>query len=104
MTQSLLNGLQTISGVTVYGQLDSELQVATVSFNISGMECSEVGLRLDEEHDIMCRVGPHCSPTAHRTIGNFPAGPVRFGLGSFNTVEEVDLALAAARRLAGEAG
>ncbi len=103
LTQSLLNGLQAISTVTVYGPLDNELQVATISFNVSGMECSEVGLRLDEEHDIMCRVGLHCSPAAHRTIGTFPAGTVRFGLGSFNTVEEVDLALAAVRTLAEEA-
>ena len=62
-----------------------------------------VGLRLDDDYGIMCRVGLHCSPAAHKTIGTFPRGTVRFGLGIFNTVEEVDAALAAVRALAEEA-
>ena len=69
--------------MTVYGTLDAELQTATVSFNIDGMAPSEVGLRLDDEYGIMCRVGLHCAPAAHRTLGTFPAGTVRFGLGAF---------------------
>jgi len=64
------------------------------------MEPSEVGMRLDEEYGIMCRVGLHCAPAAHRTIGTFPAGTVRFALGAFTTREEVDAALWAVARLA----
>jgi cysteine desulfurase/selenocysteine lyase len=62
-------------------RLDAERQTATVSFNIAGMEPSEVGLRLDEEYGIMCRVGLHCAPAAHKTIGTFPSrhGPLRVG-------------------------
>ena len=41
----------------------------------------------------MCRVGLHCSPAAHRTLGTFPGGTVRFGLGVLNTTEEVAAAL-----------
>ena len=89
-------------GVTVYGGLDATRQTATVSFNIAGMEPSEVGLRLDEEYGIMCRVGLHCAPAAHSTIGTFPVGTVRFGLGAFNTVEEIDATLEAVRQLAQE--
>jgi selenocysteine lyase/cysteine desulfurase len=91
------------SGVTVYGTLDPELQTATVSFNIAGMAPSEVGLRLDDEYGIMCRVGLHCAPTAHKTIGTFPTGTVRFGLGAFNTMDEVEAALFAVEELAREA-
>ncbi len=128
LTRQLINGLRAISstarlsgstelaevspksgsgrrpGVTVYGGLDAELQTATISFNIAGVESSEVGLRLDEEYGIMCRVGLHCAPAAHRTIGTFPVGTVRFGLSAFNTLEEVSDALAAISRLAQEAG
>ena len=43
----------------------------------------------------MCRVGLHCAPAAHKTIGTFATGTVRFGLGYFNTAPEVDQALAA---------
>ena len=100
LTRRLLDGLQEIPGVTVYGPQDARLQTAVVSFNIVGMEPSEVGMRLDEEYGIMCRVGLHCAPAAHRTIGTFPAGTVRFALGAFTTREEVDAALRAVARLA----
>ena len=103
LAQRLIDGLGRIPNVTVYGGLDATRQTATVSFNISGMEPSEVGLRLDEEYGIMCRVGLHCSPLAHKTIGTFPVGAARFGLGAFNTLEEVDRAVEAVRKLAQEA-
>ncbi len=103
LTRRLIAGLCEIRGVTVYGGHDAGLQTATVSFNVAGMASSEVGLRLDEECGIMCRVGLHCAPAAHKTIGTFPAGTVRFGLGAFNTADEVDAAEAAVRALAQEA-
>jgi cysteine desulfurase family protein len=103
LAQRAIDGLRAIPGVTVYGPLDAARQTATVSFNIAGMEPSEVGLRLDEEHGVLCRVGLHCAPAAHRTLGTFPAGTVRFGMGVFNTTEEVDAAVAAVESLAREA-
>jgi len=103
ITQRLIDGLRGIGGVTVYGGLDATRQTATVSFNIAGMPPSEAGLRLDEEHGIMCRVGLHCAPAAHKTIGTFPDGTVRFGLSPFNTLAEVTEAVGAVRQLAGEA-
>jgi cysteine desulfurase/selenocysteine lyase len=103
LARTLIEGLQAIPGVIVYGTSDAELQTATVSFNVAGMAPSEVGLRLDEEYGILCRVGLHCAPAAHKTIGTFPVGTVRFGLGAFNTVEEVGDAMDAVRQLAEEA-
>lgn len=103
LAQQLIDGLRDIPGVTVYGSPDASRRTATVSFNIAGLEPSEVGLRLDEANGIMCRVGLHCAPAAHRTLGTFPVGTVRFGLGAFNTIEEVNMAVKAVRQLAGEA-
>jgi len=103
LAQRLIDGLRAIPGVTVYGGLDATRQMATVSFNIAGMEPSEVGLRLDEEYGIMCRVGLHCAPAAHRTLGTFPQGTVRFGLGCFNTAMEVEMAVGAVREIASSA-
>ena len=104
LTHALIEGLRAIPGVTVYGALDAELQTATVSFNIEKMEPSEAGLRLDDEYGIMCRVGLHCAPAAHKTLGTFPVGTVRFGLGAFNTLDEIETALQAVHQLAQEAG
>jgi cysteine desulfurase family protein len=101
LTRRLIAGLREIPGVTVYGSHDAELQTATVSFNVEGLEPSDVGPMLDEGHGIMSRVGLHCAPAAHRTIGTFPVGTVRFGLSCFNTMEEVDAAVRAVREIAG---
>jgi selenocysteine lyase/cysteine desulfurase len=102
LTRQMINGLNTIPGVTVYGGSDTELQTATVSFNIASMEPSTVGVRLDEEYGILCRVGLHCAPAAHRTLGTFPDGSVRFGMSIFNTAEEVEQAVEAVAQLASE--
>ena len=98
----LLAGLGKIPGVKIYGTQDAAKQTATVSFNIQGMEPSTVGLRLDEEFNILCRVGLHCAPSAHKTLGTFPEGCVRFGLGRFNKSEDVQDAVNAVSQLAKE--
>ncbi len=100
LTRLLLNGLRDIPGVTVYGTQDATRQTATVSFNIEQVEPSSAAFWLDEEFGICCRVGLHCSPAAHKTIGTFPRGTIRFGLGAFNTPDEINAALAAVRLLA----
>ncbi len=100
LTQRLIDGLLDISGVIVYGDLNADHQIGVVSFNIVGVSQSDIGLRLDEEYEIMCRVGLHCAPAAHKTIGTFPDGTVRFGLGTFTTKEEIDMAIQAVRNLA----
>jgi cysteine desulfurase family protein len=100
LTQRLLTGLQEIPGVIVYGPKDAQKQCATISFNIKGWAPSEISLRLDEDFGIFCRVGLHCAPSAHKTIGTFPEGTVRFGLSYFNNEEEVDQALQAVQYLA----
>ncbi len=100
LTQALIDALRSIPRVTVYGPLDPELQTATVSFNVAGLTPSEVGLRLDDEYGILCRVGLHCAPAAHKTIGTFPDGTVRFGLSAFNTADEVRVAVEAVAQLA----
>jgi cysteine desulfurase/selenocysteine lyase len=112
LTAQLIEGLKAIPskssgrcpGVAVYGGHDGARQTATVSFNVAGLEPSEVGLRLDEEYGILCRVGLHCAPSAHKTIGTFPTGTVRFGLSYFNTEEEIEAAVRAVRKLASDFG
>jgi len=100
LTRRLLAGLMEIHGAMVYGSHDAELQTATVSFGVEGLEPSEVGLKLDEGYGVLSRVGLHCAPAAHRTVGTFPVGTVRFGLSYFNTAEEVDAAVSAVREIA----
>ena len=48
----------------------------------------------------MTRTGLHCSPAAHKTIGSFPQGTVRFGFSYFTTEEEVDKVIEAVKVIA----
>lgn len=100
LTALLLEGLSSIERVKLYGPADLSMRVGIISFNIEGMEPSDVALALDEEFGIMCRPGLHCAPSAHRTIGTFPKGTVRFSVSFFNTKEEVEKAIEAVKKLA----
>jgi len=102
LTQKLIEGLKNIPEAIVYGAEKREDRVAVVSFNIQKRLPSEIGLKLDEEYGIMCRIGLHCSPASHKTIGTFPMGSVRFSLSYFNQWEEIEQALEAVKKIAKE--
>ena len=99
LTQQLLDGLLEVPGVAVYGGLKAPLQTPTISFNVADIQPSEIGFLLDDEFGILCRVGLHCAPAAHKTLGTFPTGTVRFGLGAMNTPKEVSAVVNAVQRL-----
>ena len=95
-----LSGAQGVPGLRVHGALDPRLKCGTVSFTLNGATSPEVALLLDESFDIMARAGLHCAPAAHRTLGTFPTGTVRFSFSWFNTEAEVDTAARALHDIA----
>jgi len=99
LTRMLLEGMKEIAGVEIYGPEDCEKRIAICAFNLKRKDPARVGYLLDREFDIMCRVGLQCAPSAHRTIGTYPQGTVRFSLGYFNTEDEVQKALSAVREI-----
>lgn len=98
LTRKLLEGLEEIRGVKIFGMREPRKQVANVSIGLENVSLSELGERLDREFGIMVRVGLHCAPLAHKTIGTFPQGTLRFSMGYFNTPEEVDAVLSAVKQ------
>ena len=91
LIQYLLDKLLKIEEIEVYAPYVD--RVAIVSFNIKGADASEVSHYLDAEWCICTRPGLHCAPEAHKTLGTFPKGTVRFSLSYFNTQEEIDTAI-----------
>ena len=100
LAQSLVDGLKSIPGVTVYGNGDAGKQVAVVSFTISGLMPSEMATQLEEEYQIMCRPGLHCAPAAHKTLGTYPQGTIRLSPGHFSSDEDIEKTLEAVREIA----
>jgi len=99
LSRSLIDGLSSLPNVKVYGTLDPERSVAIISFTVDGMRVSEIGLRLDEEFGVLSRVGLHCAPAAHKTIGSFPEGTVRLAPGVFTTIDDIQKAIQAISRM-----
>ncbi|NFM28401.1 aminotransferase class V-fold PLP-dependent enzyme [Clostridium botulinum] len=93
LSREFINGLLNIDSVKVYGPLDASLRTATISINSSKIDNSELGFLLDSEFGIMVRTGLHCAPLAHKTIGSFPQGTLRFSLGAFNDIKDINYAL-----------
>ena len=98
--RQLYEGLKSISSVLLY-EIESPQCVANVSFNIINASSSQVGLRLDREFGILSRVGLHCSPLTHKSMGSFECGgSVRLSIGAFNTHAEIEQTLRAIEFLA----
>lgn len=97
----LRRGLKAIPRVKVFGPDEDHESVAVVSFIVEEIDSGELGFVLEQVYGILSRTGLHCAPNAHRAIGTFPQGTVRFSLGYFNTEDEVKTALDAVAEIAG---
>jgi cysteine desulfurase / selenocysteine lyase len=89
LNRALIEGLSALPRVKLFGALDSRRSVAVTSFTVAGARVSEIGLRLDEDYGILSRVGLHCAPAAHRTIGSYPEGTVRLAPGALTTLADI---------------
>ena len=102
LTRYFMNEIRRIESVKVYGPKDAEQQAAVVSMNIGEEDSSEVSYILDRAFDIGVRSGLHCAPLAHKTIGTFEQGAVRFSMGLFNTHQDIEKAVEAVRSIVKE--
>lgn len=65
-----------------------------------GIPLDAAGDMLNSEYDIFVRIGLHCAPLAHKTLGTFPEGTVRISMGYFNTLQDMESAAKAIRNIA----
>ena len=95
LTQAFLEGLQSIDGINIVGKQNIQDRTAVVSITIDGMDPASIAYELESTYYIMTRVGLHCAPRAHQTLGTYPEGTVRFSFGYANTLKDVESALSA---------
>ena len=102
LTARFLAGLEPMerSGLLrIIGKRDCRDRTGVVSIQTLTKELSQAAFELDADHGIQTRVGLHCPPSAHMTLGTFPTGTIRFSFGWWNTEAEVDHALNALREI-----
>jgi len=90
--------------IRIIGKHDIKDRTGVVSIVPLHRDPAEVGFLLDDRYGIATRVGLHCAPAAHRTLGTWPTGTVRFSFGIFNTEAETDEAAEAVAALCREEG
>lgn len=93
LTGYFLDQVRKLGGVRIIGRQDLENRVAVVSLDFETMDNAVAAFELDSRSGVMTRVGLHCSPLAHRSLGTFPQGTVRFAFSASNTTEEIDLCI-----------
>ena len=102
LTERFLRGMEEAEEaglLRIVGKHGTEGRTGVVSIVPTQTDPAELAYKLDEEYGIATRVGLHCAPSAHRTLGTWPGGTVRFSFGVFNTEREIDEAVEAIKRM-----
>ena len=102
LTAKLLDGLQEIKGVVVYGPGSSSCRRergGVVSFAVEGLLPHEVALMLDQASSISVRSGHHCCIPLMKHLG-LKYGTVRASLYLYNNEEEIEKLLATLEQIA----
>jgi cysteine desulfurase family protein len=96
----LRDRLSCIDRVDVYCAEDLSHHVGLLTANVRGLRPGDVGDILDGDYGIAVRVGLHCAPLVHESLGTSPLGGVRFSFGPFNTAIDADRAAVAMSEIA----
>lgn len=97
LTERFIDGLEGLP-LRLTGTKDISRRVGVVSIDFTGRDNAEVAYELDKR-GIMTRCGLHCAPSAHKTLGTFPQGTVRFSIGYANAECDVDAAISAIKEI-----
>lgn len=99
LTDAFISEVSDIKGVMLAGLEGTTGRTAVVSLDFKDWDNAEIAYILDKEYGIATRCGLHCAPSAHKTLGTFPQGTVRFSFSHFNTMEEIRYTVDAINRI-----
>ena len=103
LTQYFIDGIlemdPTEKTLRIIGKRNTENRCAVVSVQTLHIDMAQAAFELDDTYGIMTRVGLHCAPNAHKTLGTYPEGTLRFSFGPENTKADIDTALHALSEL-----
>lgn len=85
----LLEILSNYDFIRIVGNYESNEYVGIVSCLIEGISSDSAGNIFDRQ-GISVRTGLHCAPLAHKFIGTYPAGTIRFSVNYFTSEEDFE--------------
>ncbi len=97
--RQFMDGVRDLPGVRIVGPGPDQERVGVVSLDFADMDNAMVSYLLDSEYGISTRCGLHCAPLAHKSLGTYPKGTVRFGFGWSTTEKETDSAVRAVEEI-----
>ena len=93
LLDKFLEGLLNVKKIKLIGKTTSDDRTGVLSIDFIDDDNGLVAHELSREYGIMTRSGLHCAPSAHKTLGTFPEGTVRFSLGHSTTLEEIEYSI-----------
>ncbi len=99
MIARLQEGIKGIKGIRITGEPDPYKRCPVLGVDFQGQDNAAIGYALESEYGIMTRCGLHCAPNAHKTLGTYPQGVVRFSCGYATTEKEIDATIAAIKEI-----
>ena len=99
LTNHFLQNIKNIPDIEIIGPQEAKNRVPIVSLNFPGRDNAKISSLLAEDFQIMTRCGLHCAPSAHKALGTYPQGTVRFSFSHFNTEEEINYTLQALQKI-----
>jgi cysteine desulfurase family protein len=99
LVERLYEGIKELAGVKLYSKKEIDKNTGIVAMNFEDTDSSEVSYCLDKVYNIATRAGLHCAPIAHETLNTLKSGIVRFSVGCFNTIDDIDLTVSALREI-----
>lgn len=92
---SLVSGLESIDNIRIIGPKSGEKRTGAVSISTDKMDLALLANRLYRNHGIECRVGLHCAPIEHMSLGTYPQGTLRLSPGPFTKKDEIEKTICA---------
>lgn len=99
LTKHFIDDISVIDGAKVVGKKNIADRTAVVSIDFQDVDNAEISYLLDRDFGIATRCGLHCAPSAHKTLGTFPQGTVRFSFSHNNTKEEIVYTIASIHKV-----
>ena len=102
LTQKFLNNLLALEfnkRLHIIGRHSIAGRIGVISIATNKCDIADLAYNLAQHYGIATRVGLHCAPAAHKALGTYPTGTLRFSFGWNNTEQDVKYAITALNAL-----